>query len=425
MLRQTSRLARIFEPLPIVPLLAQWQLVEAAFGALRTPPVAIYAPVAGGLAAFGLFGQIWCLAWVVSALLATVLCQRAAVAFDGRTAALPPSHWARFFRGCLWAQAIVLGAGGAGAALSGNPAVALIIAFPLSFAAARGGATAALAGPARGQALLILAPLAIASLTAGSPTFLALSALAALQAGMAAALAETSAGQAQAAAEAAAALAHEPVNGTVALPKAAADFQKLLGRDQTTGLPNKHSFMHLLAQESTRAYRAETALSLLLIAWDDYDAAAKSSNQEALDQLIAGIARRLRGTLHRQQDLLASLGGGRFAAVLPFTDAFGAKTVAENLQAALRTPMLEGDGQDNAATAAISIGAATYCGKGLLPEAQLLQYAEEALAAARKTGGDKITRYDPMVATLRPPPYAAPAPAAEQAAVNLAAAVGK
>jgi diguanylate cyclase (GGDEF)-like protein len=401
--------------------------LDSGFATLRTPPVAIYAPVAGGLAAFGLFGQVWSLAWIVGALCAMVLCQRAAAAFDSRSAASPPSHWARVFCGCVWGQALILGAGGVGAAVTGSPAIALLVAFPLSFAAARGGATAALAGPARGQAVLILAPMALASLVIGSPTFLALAALAALQAAMAAALADSSAAQARAAAEAAAALAQEPVTGTVALPKAAADFQKLLGRDQTTGLPNKHSFQHLLAQESTRAYRAETALSLLLIAWDDYDTAAKQAGQDALDAQIASIARRLRGTLHRQQDLLASLGGGRFAALLPFTDAFGAKTVAENLQAALRTPMIDADSHDGtgAGTAAISIGAATYCGKGLLPDSQLLQYAEEALAAARKTGGDKITRYDPMVATLRPAPYAAPDQTAQPATPHLASVADK
>ena len=411
--------------MPSIPPLAQWRLLEAAFDSLRAPPVAIYAPVAGGVAAFGLFGQVWCLAWAVAALAGMVLCQRAALAFDRRTSEPTPEQWAGRYRACVWAQAAVLGAGGAGAALSGNVQIALLIGFPLSFAAARGGAAACLAGPARGQALFMLAPLAIAALAVGSPVFLALSALAALQAGMAAALADASASHAQEAAEAQAALTHESLASPAALPKAAADFQKLLGRDQVTGLPNKHSFMHLLSQESARAFRAETALSLLLISWDDFDAAANGTRPEAMDAQVASIARRLRATLHRQQDILASLGGGRFAAVLPFTDAFGAKTVAENLQAALRTPVIEANGQESVATAAISIGAATYCGKGLLPETQLLQYAEEALAAARKTGGDKITRYDPMVATLRPPPYIAPAPVQQPVSEGVAAAVDK
>jgi diguanylate cyclase (GGDEF)-like protein len=404
--RKPSRLAQVFAPLPRVAALAQWRLLESAFAPLRTPPVAIYAPMAGGLAAFSLTQQGWCLAWVLIALGAMVVCQRVAQAFHERTSEHPPTHWARNYASCVYGQAAVLGAGGAFAVSGGDPAVALLVGLPLSFAAARHGASAVLVGPARGQALLLLAPMAISAMILGSPLFWALAATAALQAAMAAALADSSATRAQEAAEAQAALAHEPLAGHTALPKAAADFQKLLGRDQITGLPNRHSFMHLLAQESARAFRAETALSLLLISWDDYDGTAVAARNDTMNLRIAGMARRLRGTLHRQQDILASLGGGRFAAVLPFTDAFGAKTVAENLQAALRAPVLDEHGNDAAAPAAISIGAATYCGKGLLPETQLLQFAEEALAAARKTGGDRISRYDPMVSTLRPPPYA-------------------
>jgi diguanylate cyclase (GGDEF)-like protein len=422
--RQPSPLARIFSPLPPATPLAQWRLLEDAFASLRAPPVAVYAPLAGGLAAFGVCQQGWCLAWVLSCVTAMVACQRVAKAFDARTAESPQTVWARRFTICVFLQSAVLGLGGLAAAATNNPAIALLVGLPLSFAAARAGASALLSGPGRLQALLLLAPLALASLAAGTPTFLALAAVATLQAAMAAALAESSAAQALAIAESKSAQSHEKLAGHAALPKAAADFQRLLGRDQKTGLPNRHSFMHLLAQESTRAFRAETALSLLLVSWDEHDEVAARLRPEALEARIAGVARCMRGTLHRQQDILASLGGGRFGVVLPFTDAFGAKTVAENLQAALRVPTLDADGNDAAGTAAISIGAATYCGKGLLPETQLLQYAEEALAAARKTGGDRISRYDPMIATLRPAPYAGPAPQ-QQAPADGMAAVGK
>ena len=37
---------------------------------------------------------------------------------------------------------------------------------------------------------------------------------------------------------------------------------------------------------------------------------------------------------------------------------------------------------------------------------RLLQHAEEAESTARKNGGNRITRYDPMASTLRPPNFA-------------------
>ena len=407
--RQTA-VGRLFDPLPHAAPLAQWRMLESAFATLAVPPPAAYAPLAGGLALFATTGQAWCLAWALAVLTGMAVCRRVAAAFDMRTAESTARTWAARHAACVWLQAALLGAGGAGAVATGNADAAMLMALPLAFSASRHGAGAVLPGPARLQALLLLGPLAAASLVVGTPPFLALAALAAVLAAMAAALADTGAESVRAAAEAQAALQQEPVKEHVPLSPAAADFQKLMGRDQATGLPNKHSFMHLLGQETARAYRAETALSLLLVACDDFEDAAATMPREALDARMSSIARRLRGRLQRQQDIITSLGGGRFGVILPFTDAFGAKTVAENLQAALRTPTLEADGSD--ASAAISIGAATYCGKGLLPEAQLLHYAEEALSAARKTGGDRITRYDPMIDTLRPPTH-------KQAAVTL------
>ena len=407
-----TRFEQVFAPLPRATPVAQWRLLEAAFGHQSSPRPADYGPIAGGLAAYGVSPQSWCLAWVLAALASLLVAQRVAAAFRERGAGEPALVWARRYDAMVTAQAALLGAGGFGAAAHADAAAAMPILLSLGCAAAQAGTGAVLAAPASRQAALLLGPLALGGMLAGSPAFFTLGLVAALQAAMGAALAQEGGARALAAAEAAAALAHEPLAGHTALPKAAADFQKLLGRDQATGLPNKHSFMHLLAQESARAFRAETALSLLLVAWDDHGAVASRLEAAAMDARIAGIARRMRGTLHRQQDILASLGGGRFAVVLPFTDAFGAKTVAENLQAALRAPVLDADGSEAGASVAISIGAATYCGKGLLPETQLLHFAEEALSAARRTGGDRITRYDPMIDALRPAAYAGAKPQA-------------
>jgi diguanylate cyclase (GGDEF)-like protein len=406
-----SILEQLFTPLPRATPLAQWHVVDATYARLSPPRPAEYGPIAGGLAAYGLSGQPWCLAWVVAAAATVLAMQRVAAAFQRRGTNDPPSLWARRYRTAVLAQAALLGAGGFAAAQSGDAASAMPLLLSLAFAASRAGAGAKLAATASWQVALLLGPAALGGLLTGLPSSLALGVSAALLACMGAAQAQENGAAMLQEAESQAALAHEPLAGHTALPKAAADFQKLLGRDQATGLPNRHSFMHLLAQESARAFRAETALSLLLVAWDDYDAAAARLGAAGLDARIASIARRLRGTLHRQQDILASLGGGRFAVVLPFTDAFGAKTVAENLQAALRLPVLENDSAEAPCPVPISIGAATYCGKGLLPETQLLHFAEEALASARKTGGDRISRYDPMIDTLRPAPYAGAVPA--------------
>jgi diguanylate cyclase (GGDEF)-like protein len=403
---------QVFAPLPRATPLAQWRLLEAGYGRLSTIHPADYGPVAGGLAAYWLSGQGWCLAWVVAMLAMLFAAQHVAKTFGERSQAESALLWGRRYGVFKAVQAAVMGAGGVGAVVCGDPAVAMPIVLALGFGAAQGSAGAVLAVPASQQAALLLGPLALCGVALGAPAFVGLGMLGALLAAMSVALAHDSGARALAVAEAEVTRANVPLAGQTLAPKAAADFQRLLGRDQTTGLPNRHSFMHLLAQETARAFRAETALSLLLVSWDDHETRTGQMEAAAMDAHIASIARRLRATLHRQQDILASLGGGRFAVVLPFTDAFGAKTVAENLQAALHATVLDAAGNDAGATVPISIGAATYCGKGLLPETQLLHFAEEALSAARKTGGDRISRYDPMVDTLRPAAYTGLKPAA-------------
>jgi diguanylate cyclase (GGDEF)-like protein len=314
----------------------------------------------------------------------------------------------------VWAQSAILGVGGAMAAAGGNPLICLLTAVPLCFVAGADAAQAVLPGPVRGQLLLLLGPVVAGGLFGRQQAGLVVALLAAVALGMALAVAAATSARATQAASHIAPVAMPPVGHT--LPPAAQDFQRLLGRCQVTGLPNRHSFAHLLVQESTRACSAETKLSLLLLQWDGFDTYSAAAKPARLDAQLAGLARRLGGELRRSADVLANLGDGRFAVLLPFTDASGAGTVARNLQAALRLPEL-GDGAEVGANrVSVSIGAATYCGKGPLPDDQLMRFAEEALSAARATGGDRVKNYDPIAATLRPAPYAGPRPKEEASA---------
>ncbi|HTZ71798.1 MAG TPA: GGDEF domain-containing protein [Acetobacteraceae bacterium] len=391
--------------LPKLAPLTQWHLLELAFAGMRADGAAALAPVLAATAAFVLLGQVWCLCWAV-AILATVLNGRAvAAAFDLHTADESVGIWARRYATATWYQAAAVGAGGLGIAGQSDAASCLVVALPIIVAIAVAGASAMLAPCVRAQLILLTAPLAFAALSHLNLGFAVIGGLVAIQGMAASSLAEAATAQAERLARAETNRPQETLHGSTALTPAAVDFQRLLGRDQTTGLPNRHCFMHLLAEESARACRAESPLSLLLVAWDGYESFRTANAERDVHHTVAAIAKRLRATLKRPGDLLASLGNGRFAVLLAYTDAFGASTVARNVQTALRTAELSQDGADDLPAVALSIGAATYCGRGLLPESQLLQFAEEALRHAVRAGGDLIRRYDPMSATLHPPPY--------------------
>lgn len=179
------------------------------------------------------------------------------------------------------------------------------------------------------------------------------------------------------------------------------DIQRILGRDQATGLPNRLGLAHLLADEAGRATVANTPLSVLTIRLDT----PPTQPRLATRPVMASVADTLQSALMRPFDRLAWMGPGRFAAVLPFTDALGADLVARRMVAAMSPPAAE-HSVARCPRATLSIGVATYGGRGAASDTLLLQQAEQAEAAAAASGGARVTRYDPMAATLRPPTYA-------------------
>ena len=191
------------------------------------------------------------------------------------------------------------------------------------------------------------------------------------------------------------------------------DFQKTLGRDQVTGLPNRPCFAHLVTAQSQLAARMEARLSLVIIGWEGY--AAPSYSRKARDEVMAGFAAKLRDKLQRAHDMLGSLGDGQFGILLPFTDGAGADMVARRLRAMLQAaaqqapvapPDMELDaapppGPDETmpeaepAVPPLVVGVATYCGKGKLADDALLATAERALAfALLQHDGERLVRYD-------------------------------
>lgn len=210
----------------------------------------------------------------------------------------------------------------------------------------------------------------------------------------------------------------------VPTPPPAIDFQKTQGRDQLTGLPNRPCFTHYLTVQGTLASQLETRLSLLVIDWAGYT--APGVRVDARNKRMAEVAALLRATLRRPHDMLGCLGRGRFAALLPFTDATGAEHVAKNFKAALSLPgQLDAEpppvheqawsevimfGKRQAAAnslyeapsapnqsnphTTLNIGMASYCGKGPLQPEMMLFAAERAADLAAMDGATHTVRFD-------------------------------
>lgn len=218
-----------------------------------------------------------------------------------------------------------------------------------------------------------------------------------------------------------------PAGGAVAAAPeqvaAAVDFQKTMGRDRVTGLPHRACFTHVLGLQAQISAQLETRLSVIVLEWPDY---ATDPDLIARDRTLNRIATTLRHTLHRAHDVLGSLGDGRLAAMLPFTDGAGADTVARKLQRAARAAVLGEHAPVSAALPAelgageaeaealdipqspdaddgpfINVGIAAYNGKGVLEQGALLAAAERAIEYAALNGGERIVRFDPGAEVMR------------------------
>ena len=143
--------------------------------------------------------------------------------------------------------------------------------------------------------------------------------------------------------------------------------------DSLTGLMN-HGALHVRAREEiSRARRAGTPLTCLLIDLDDFKTVNDERGHQAGDEQLRTVAAAMRGEL-RDHDVVARYGGDEFVVLLPNADTVGGRIVAERIAAS--------------ATMHCSIGVAQW-GEPLSAD-ELLDRADRALLLAKRTGKQRV-----------------------------------
>jgi diguanylate cyclase (GGDEF)-like protein len=388
--------------------LAQWMLLESAYRELASPRATRFVPAIFLAAIPAVTGQLWGLAWLLAVMVGLAGGRPVAAAFDRRDANAERAPWVRRYCLVLVSQSACLGAGGLLAAVHGSLPACLLAATAIAFALTEAGVDPFPNEAIRLRIACLATPLAVgaalrAVLLQGGPSFVEMAAIVLVWAGGSTLLARAFASRLDVMA---AALPQAPVpvlDSTVTASPGQQDFQRLLGRDQVTGLPNRHSFVRLLGLESERAVLASTPLTLLVVDWIGYAQDADRLPKALVESALNDLANCLRAVLRRRLDVLASLGNGKFALLLPATDAFGGDVVAK---AALAAILPESNGGEAAESdGPIRIGCATYRGKGPLVATDLLEFADEALKNARNTQGHAIRHYDHTGKATRPPRF--------------------
>lgn len=167
--------------------------------------------------------------------------------------------------------------------------------------------------------------------------------------------------------------------------RAYADLRRVATQDGLTGVLARNGLEEHAERLLADARRNGRPLTALLMDMDAFKAVNDTLGHGAGDDLLRHLAEQARRVL-RGQDVLARVGGDEFVALLPQTDAAGARVVAERLREAMSRGAMQLDGEDVPAT--LSIGVAQF---GLDDDlASLIARADAAMYRAKRSGGDRV-----------------------------------
>lgn len=167
--------------------------------------------------------------------------------------------------------------------------------------------------------------------------------------------------------------------------------------DGLTGVPNRRHFDEQYAAETKRSLREGHPLSAIMMDIDHFKAFNDHYGHGAGDQCLQKVARALAGTLSRPGDRVCRYGGEEFVALLPGTDADGAREVAERMRLAVEGLAIRHDYSSTGPVVTMSLGAATLePGADIEPDA-LLKRADQALYAAKEAGRNRVESRSPVL----------------------------
>jgi diguanylate cyclase (GGDEF)-like protein len=163
--------------------------------------------------------------------------------------------------------------------------------------------------------------------------------------------------------------------------------EALARTDPLTGVANHRHFHERLRAELDRAGRDSSKLALVVLDVDHFTGLNDDRGHRFGDRVLSEIAATIAAAV-RASDLVARLGGGRFAVLLPGSGGRDAGVIADALRA--RVAQVRPDGCAVTASAGVAAVPADATAA-----AALLEAADGALAWAKRDGRDCTRRFDP------------------------------
>lgn len=149
--------------------------------------------------------------------------------------------------------------------------------------------------------------------------------------------------------------------------------------DPLTGLPNRRLLDERFELVVAQARRAGRPFSLVYVDLDEFKPVNDEYGHRVGDEVLAHIAGRLAERV-RTADTMARVGGDEFVALLPETDALGARALAEDLEATAAEPV---EWSGHRVTVGASTGIATFPADGDDFD-DLVRIADDRMYAAKR-----------------------------------------
>jgi diguanylate cyclase (GGDEF)-like protein/PAS domain S-box-containing protein len=158
-------------------------------------------------------------------------------------------------------------------------------------------------------------------------------------------------------------------------------------RDGPTGLYQRAHFEDQLRREVDLSSREHREFALVMIALDPFSDAVAAAGDEARNRILEALGRLLRGNT-RAMDASCRLDDSRFAVLLSGVGLATAHSRMEGLRRQCATQIVVLEGRDLGFTVSMGVASFPHTANS---EAELLRAADNALAEARKRGGNHVT----------------------------------
>jgi diguanylate cyclase (GGDEF)-like protein/PAS domain S-box-containing protein len=167
--------------------------------------------------------------------------------------------------------------------------------------------------------------------------------------------------------------------------------ERLAATDALTGIANRRVFDQHLAEETSRARRAGTPLSVAMIDVDCFKLYNDHYGHQQGDECLRSVAGSLASVARRAGELAARYGGEEFALVLPGLTLDQAVRLAEQARAKVAELALPHP-KNSHGVVTVSVGVASYDPVKMDGPEALLVAADEALYRAKSLGRNRIDR---------------------------------